>query len=99
MIHLQLTTHYSLLTAYGSLLTTDYSRLTTHGSLLVQVRQGEAARRTAWHNMLDPKQLVNKNLTPVELEAVSSFLAANVSAFAMDLIAPMALQAQQYVSE
>jgi metal transporter CNNM len=58
----------------------------------VQVRQGEAARRTAWHNMLDPKQLVNKNLTPVELEAVSSFLAANVGAFAMDLIAPMALQ-------
>ena len=45
--------------------------------------------------MLDPKQLVNKHLTPVELEAVSSFLAANVSAFSMDLIAPTALQAQQ----
>ena len=81
MIHLRLTTHCSLLTA--------------HGSRLVQVRQGEAARRTAWHNMLDPKQLVNKHLTPVELEAVSSFLAANVSAFSMDLIAPTALQAQQ----
>ena len=53
----------------------------------VQVRQGEAARRTAWHNMLDPKQLGNKTLSPVELEALSSFLAANVSAFAMDLIA------------
>ena len=45
----------------------------------VQVRQGEAARRTAWHNMLDPKQLGNKTLSPVELEALSSFLAANVS--------------------
>eukprot|EP00964_Phaeocystis_antarctica_P108177 scaffold72801_cov48-Phaeocystis_antarctica.AAC.2 len=61
----------------------------------VQVRQIEAERRTAWHNMLDPKQLVNTALTPVELEAVSSFLAANVSAFAMDLIAPTALQAQR----
>ena len=39
----------------------------------VQVRQGEAARRTAWHNMLDPKQLGNKTLSPVELEALSSF--------------------------
>ena len=58
----------------------------------VQVRQGEAARRTAWHNMLDPKQLGNKTLSPVELEALSSFLAANVSAFAMDLIAPAVLQ-------
>ena len=36
---------------------------------------------------LDPKQLGNKTLSPVELEALSSFLAANVSAFAMDLIA------------
>ena len=77
-------------TAHGSLPTTHCSRPTT----LVQVRQGEAARRTAWHNMLDPRQLVNKTLTPVELEAVSSFLAANVSAFAMALIAPTALQAQ-----
>ena len=58
----------------------------------MQVRQGEAARRTAWHNMLDPKQLGNKTLSPVELEALSSFLAANVSAFAMDLIAPAVLQ-------
>ena len=77
-----------------SLLTTHCSLLTAPCLLLVQVRQIEAERRTAWHNMLDPKQLVNTALTPVELEAVSSFLAANVSAFAMDLIAPTALQAQ-----
>ena len=31
----------------------------------MQVRQVEVARRSAWHNMLDPKQLVNRNLTPV----------------------------------
>ena len=59
----------------------------------VEVRQVEAARRTAWHNMLDPKQLTVRHLSSVELEAVSSFLAANVDAFAQGLIAPTTLQA------
>ena len=57
----------------------------TRRALLAQVRQGEAARRTAWHNMLDPKQLGNKTLSPVELEALSSFLAANVSGLGLGL--------------
>ena len=61
----------------------------------VEVRQVEAARRTAWHNMLDPKQLTVRHLSSVELEAVSSFLAANVDAFAQGLIAPTTLQAER----
>ena len=58
----------------------------------VEVRQVELRRRTAWHNMLDPKQLNNRHLTAVELEAVSSFLVANVSAFAPALISSATLQ-------
>ena len=58
----------------------------------VEVRQVEQRRRTAWHNMLDPKQLNVRHLTAVELEAVSSFLVANVSAFAPALISSATLQ-------
>ena len=57
----------------------------------VQEERSAQLRRTAFTAMLDPKELHDTHLDPIEIAAVSSFLAANVEAFSPLLISAPSL--------